>query len=64
MCVSVCVLVHAAAQLAMEMARYKESFSMLHELHFGREILEGILNTMSCNKTMHGTAAIRKFTPP
>ena len=37
---------------------------MLYQLHFGREILEGISNAISCNKTMHGTAATSKFTPP
>ena len=37
---------------------------ILYQLHFGREILEGISNAISCNKTMHGTAATGKFNPP
>ena len=36
---------------------------MLYQLHFGRNILEQMSNVVSCNITIHGTAATGKFPP-
>ena len=55
--------VHTGSHLAMAMAAYKDSSSMLNQLHFGREILEGISNVICCKNNMHSTAATGKIPP-
>ena len=64
MCVNVRERLHKGAHLVNYMAAYKDScllccISCILEGKFSKEFQ----NAISCNKTMHGTAATGKFTP-
>ena len=64
MCVSVRERLHKGAHILPSTWLHTKIHVYVYQLNFGREILEGISNVISCKITMHRTAARGKFTPP